>query len=386
MDRTKFLPGYPGELLKVTSPDPDWAFVPSKIPRNWILPTNLFPKLITAREKLARLDGAGRFMPASSILLRPLQHREAITSSRLEGTFATAEELLAYGLEPKNPMSAADPVNAWKEVFNYDAALQKGQESLRKMPLSNRVIKDLHSVLLSGVRGADRTPGKFRTRQVHVGSDRRFIPAPPERIEDLMHDVELYMNDDEDSLDPLVRSFLAHYQFETIHPFLDGNGRVGRLLLSLMVYKTCGLHQPWLYLSSYFEKHKNEYIDALFNVSAQGNWKIWVNTCLNATIAECQEAMERIDKLLELKKNYEEKINSHKSSNIRLTQILTSLLAYPLVTAPSLQKQFDVTYPTAQADIDKLISLGILTKSPREGRPQAYIASDIFSVAYRETA
>jgi Fic family protein len=385
VDRSKFIESAPGALVKVATPDPDWAFVPANIPRNWELPTHLYSKLISAREKLARLDGAGRFMPASSILLRPLQQREAITSSRLEGTFATAEELLAYGLEPKNPTSATDPTNAWREVFNYDEALQKGQQALEKLPLSNRVIKNLHSVLLSGVRGADRTPGQFRTKQVHIGSDRRFVPPPPEKIEDLMHDVEKYMNESENTLDPLIRSFLVHYQFETTHPFLDGNGRVGRLLLSLMVYKTCGLQQPWLYLSAYFARHKNEYIDALFNVSAQGNWAAWASVCLNATISESQDAIDRIDKLLTLKKTYEEKINKTKGANIRLTQILASLFASPLVTIPSLQKQFNVTFPTAQADVDKLITMQILRKSSRPHRPQFYIASEIFSVAHMES-
>lgn len=384
MDLSKFLEGYPGKLVKVATPDPDWAFVPNPLPRNWALPTELYPKLITAREKLARLDGAGRFMPASSILLRPLQQREAITSSRLEGTFVTAEELLAYGLEPKNPVSTSDPKNAWREVFNYDEALQKGQKTLKDFPLSNGVIKELHNVLLSGVRGANRTPGQFRTRQVHIGADRRFVPSPPERVEGLMHGIEEYMNETEDSLDPLVRSFMAHYQFETTHPFLVGNGRVGRLLLSLMVYKTCGLQQPWLYLSAHFEKNKNEYIDALFNVSAQGNWGAWVNVCLNASIAEAQNAMERIDKLLELKKTYEAKIHAHKGSNVRLMKILTSLLASPMVTVPRLQKQFDVTFPTAQADMDKLIALGILKKSARINKPQYYIAAEIFAAAYSE--
>lgn len=386
VDRSKFADTAPGTLVRVATPDPDWGFVPVKIPRNWPLPPHLYRKLISAREKLARLDGAGRYMPASSILLRPLQQREAIASSRLEGTFATAEELLAYGLEPKSPTSTTDPTNAWREVFNYDEALQKGQQALEKLPLSNRVIKNLHSILLSGVRGADRTPGEFRTTQVHIGSDRRFVPSPPNKIEELMHDIEKYMNESEDTLDPLVRSFLAHYQFETTHPFLDGNGRVGRLLLSLMVYKTCGLQQPWLYLSEYFEKNENDYIDALFNVSAQGDWAGWVNVCLNATISEAHDAMDRIDKLLTLKKRYEEKIIKTKGANVRLTQILTSLFASPMVTVPSLAKKIKVTFPTAQADVDKLIGLKILQKSARSNRPQYYIASEIFSVAYVQNA
>jgi Fic family protein len=384
MDANKFSPISPGSLVKVQTPDPDWAFVPHKIPRNWALPTDLYSKLVTAREKLARLDGAGRYMPASSLLLRPLQQREAITSSRLEGTFATAEELLAYGLEPKNPTSPADPVNSWKEVFNYDKALQQGQKLLKKLPLSNRVIKELHNVLLSGVRGANANPGEFRRHQVHIGSTRRFVPTPPEQIDSLMKDVEEYMNDDTDTLDPLIRSFLAHYQFEAIHPFADGNGRVGRLLLSLMVHITCELQQPWLYLSPYFEQHKDEYIESLFNVSTKGDWRNWVNICLNATIAETQEAMEKIDQLLELKRKYEERIHESKGSNIRLMRILETLLASPMITVPSVQRSCKITFPTAQSDVEKLVAMGILVKSNLDRKPQYYIARQIFSVAYRE--
>jgi Fic family protein len=385
LDREKFSGQSPGSLVRVQTPDPDWAFVPAPLPAAWALPTELYPKLISAREKLARLDGAGRFMPASSILLRPLQQREAIKSSRLEGTFATAEELLAYGLEPKDPSSQADPVNSWREVFNYDSALQKGQKTLEELPLSNRAIRELHNVLLSGVRGADRTPGEFRKRQVHIGSDRRFVPAPPADIEDLMGGLETYMNEEEVNPDPLVRSFLAHYQFETIHPFLDGNGRVGRLLLSLMVWKTCGLQQPWLYLSAYFEKHKDDYIEALFDVSTRGNWAGWVHLCLNATIAETQDAMARIDRLLELKKAYEAKINQTKGAPARLHNIVSSLLAGPIVTIPSLAAKFDVTFPTAQADVGRLMRMQILARSTRRTKPQYYIAREIFSAAYMET-
>jgi Fic family protein len=384
MDKSKFSSQSPGKLVKVSTPDPDWAFVPAPIPRNWSIPVDLYPKLIIARDKLARLEGAGKYMPASSLLLRPIQQREAITSSRLEGTFATAEELLAYGLEPKNPTSQSDPVNAWKEVFNYDKALQKGQERLLKIPLSNRLIKELHSVLLSEVRGSTANPGEFRNHQVHIGANRRFVPSPPEKIQDLMRDIEEYMNDSSDILDPLVRSFLTHYQFETIHPFADGNGRVGRLLLSLMVSATCKLQQPWLYLSPYFEKHKDEYIDALFNVSANGDWKSWVNVCLNATISETEEAMERIDELLTIKKKYEQRIRNSKRSNVRLMQIVNLILASPMVTIPSLMKEFKVTFPTAQADVEKLVALKILQKSARAHKPQYYMAEEIFAVAYRE--
>ena len=275
MDVEKFGANFPGSLIPIAGAQPDWAFVPHPIPRGWTLPAELVPLLVDAHQALARLDGAGRYLPGNSILLRPLQQREAIRSSALEGTFATAEELLAYGLEPKDPTSSTDPVNAWREVFNYDEALQLGESLLENLPLSSRVIRKLHATLLNGVRGTDRTPGVFRTNQVHIGSDKRFVPPPPNKIDELITDLESYMNEAVVA-DNLIQSFIAHYQFETIHPFLDGNGRVGRLLLSLMIFKKCDIQSPWLYLSPFFDKYKDEYIGCLFNVSTQGDWSAWV--------------------------------------------------------------------------------------------------------------
>ncbi len=383
MDKSLFSTRSPGALVPISAPEPDWAFIPAPLPRDWSLPSDLVPLLVDARQALARLDGAGRYLPSNTFLLRPLQQREALRSSALEGTFATAEELLAYGLEPKDPTSSTDPVNSWREVFNYDAALQQAQHLLTELPLSSRVIRELHATLLAGVRGTDRTPGAYRKRQVHIGSERRFVPPPPDQVENLITDLEIYMND-ELTTDCLVQAFLAHYQFETIHPFLDGNGRVGRLLLSLMVFKKCGLQSPWLYLSPYFEKHKDEYIDRLFAVSTQGDWNGWVRLCLRATISEAKSALARIDKLLELKSEYEKRLTKEPRSSVRLQQIIVFLLSSPLTTIPALAKQFKVSFPTAQQDVRKLIGLGVLTESPRSSKPQYYISREFFRVTYSD--
>ncbi len=385
MDRSKFQSRAPGRLIEVSTPEPDVAFIPDPLPRDWELPQDLVKLLVNARDALGRLDGAGRFMPANSVWLRPLQQREAILSSRLEGTFATAEELLAYGLEPKEPTSGDDPMNAWREVFNYDRALQQGQHSLANLPLAGRLIRQLHATLLDGVRGANRTPGEFRTRQVHIGSDRRFVPAPPTEIPSLIRDLEHYMNEP-DSTDPLIRACLAHYQFEAIHPFLDGNGRVGRLLLSLMIFVTCKLQAPWVYLSPYFERYKDEYIDRLFAVSARGDWAGWVAFCLRAAAEQAHDALERIDRLLKLKAKYESKIARSRYSSARLPRIVDALFSAPLTTIPTVAREFDVTFPTAQADINKLVRLGVLSPSKRKSKPKYFIAPEIFHVAYADDA
>ena len=191
------------------------------------------------------------------------------------------------------------------------------------------------------------------------------------------------MNEPVDT-DCLVQSFLAHYQFETIHPFLDGNGRIGRLLLSLMVHKKCGLQSPWLYLSPYFDRHKDEYLDTLFSVSTQGDWGGWVALCLRATIEEANNALQRIDKLIELKGKYEARLAREPRLPARLQQIVVSLLSSPLTTIPALARQFGVTFPTAQQDVRKLMELGILTESKRQSKPQYYISVEFFQAAYAE--
>lgn len=384
MDKSLFTDKAPGTLVPISDPAPDWAFVPNPLPRNWSAPPELTQLLIDAHRELARLDGAGTYLPANTYLLRPLQQREALRSSALEGTFATAEELLAYGLEPKEPTSNLDPANAWREVFNYDAAIQKAERLLATLPISSRAIRELHATLLAGVRGADRTPGIFRKRQVHIGSTRRFIPPPADRIEDLIADLERYINEP-DTTDPLIQSFMAHYQFETIHPFLDGNGRVGRLLLSLIAYRGCALQSPWLYLSPYFDTHKDEYIDRLFAVSTQGDWSSWIALCLRATIHEAKDAQRRIQKLLSIKQKYEELIAASPRTSSRLQRIIVQLMSSPLTTIPELVKTLSVSFPTAQNDVRKLVSLGILHESPRQSKPKFYISREFFSAAYSET-
>lgn len=381
MDFTLFGANSPGNLLRISDPT-DWAFIPGPLPKNWQPTLELIPLLVDARQCLARLDGAARYLPANTYLLRPLQQREALRSSALEGTFATAEQLLLYGLEPKDPTSSSDPANAWREVFNYDSALQRAEQLLQHLPIASRVMRELHSRLLEGVRGADRTPGVFRKRQVYIGSDRRFVPPPHSHVEDCIAELERYINEP-DGTDPLVRAFMAHYQFEAIHPFLDGNGRVGRLLLAVMIHKACSLQAPWLYLSPYFDKHKDEYIDRLFRVSTQGDWNSWIALCLRGTIEESRNALMRIDSLIALKDKYEKQLAKARSS-ARLQQMVAHLLSSPVTTIPALAKRFDITFPTAQADVGRLMKLRILKRMPARSKPMYFIAHEFFKASYVE--
>lgn len=384
MDKSLFNQNSLGRLIKINIHDStDYAFIPDALSPEWEMPNHLWPLLSEAKAELARLDGVGRHMPNYELLLRPLQQREALKSSSLEGTYATPEQLLLFEIEPREPKSSKDPVNSWKEVSNYSAALRKGQNLLSDLPISLRLIKELHIELLKGVRGDNKNPGNFRKNQVHIGSDRRFIPPTPTELMGCLNDLELYIHK-EKHIDPLIAAFMVHYQFETIHPFMDGNGRVGRLLLSLMIFQYCGLKSPWLYLSAFFEKYKDEYIQNLFDVSSKGNWDKWLSFCLRATIYQAKDAIKRCDQLLSLKEEYSN-IITNENENVRLNKLIEMLFEYPVFTIPQVTKWLNVTYPTARNDVIKLIKLKLIVKSEiTHGQSTFYLAPKILNIAYTE--
>ncbi|MDH5691649.1 MAG: Fic family protein [Gammaproteobacteria bacterium] len=383
MDKSLFSHKSPGFLvpIKIDEKNSDWSFVPNPLPDKFNLDEETWHLLLKAKEELARLDGVGRHLPNQELLLRPLQQREALTSSSLEGTYASPEQLLLYGIDPREPSSDKDPVNSWREVFNYGRALMQGRQQIDEgYPLSLALVRQLHQSLLDGVRGSDRTPGEFRKTQVHIGSTRRFIPPPPIEVSRCLDEFEKHLAI-ESNIDPLVRCFLLHYQFETIHPFNDGNGRVGRLLLSLMIYKWCGLHSPWLYLSAYFERYKDEYINYLFNISTKADWGTWIKFCLRATEAQSIDSIRRIDSLVALRQDFHERTNALNGA-ARLHPIVENLFAQPLVMISQLARTYNVTYPTASSDILNLVNVGILKELP-DTYPKTFFSPEIMRIAYR---
>ena len=197
-----------------------------------------------------------------------------------------------------------------------------------------------------------------------------------------MNILELFINTT-NKIDPLIFAFLVHYQFETIHPFADGNGRVGRLLLSLMIYERCELRMPWLYLSEFFDRYKDEYVSNLFNVSANGDWKTYLEFCLQATIQQATESVTRFDSLVELQQTYH-KVVAESGGNARLHRIVDFLFREPIITIPEIKTLLETSYPTAKSDIALLISLDILRPSAKECRPKLYFAADIFDIAYKD--
>lgn len=379
MDPAAFTEPKTGELVRVGLPDPDWAFVPAPLPPAFKPEDSLQNLLLEAYGEVMRLDGIGRSLPNPNLLLMPLQQREAITSSEIEGTHATAQQLLFFELEQPEAKDAHDDVNDWREVFNYGRALREGRALAAQSGYTRWLACALHQRLLEGVRGDDKTPGIFRKRPVQIGSDRRFVPPPPERVNDCFEALERYMNLDRSTFHPLLDVYLIHYQFEAIHPFNDGNGRVGRLLMAIMTAARLRLAQPWLYMSAYFERFKDEYMRNLFNISAKGAWQQWLEFCLTGTREQAKESCKRCELLRGLKDAYLGRLE--RKGSVRLGRIIEGLFERPIVTITEMSRRFDIGYHTAQSDAEKLVKARILTPMPGT-RPKAYEAKAIFLLAY----
>lgn len=378
MDINHFKETAPGKLMPI--PGSGHAFIPDPLPPEWDFPLDLWPLLSDAKQQIGILEGIGRNLPNPAILLRPLSDREAIRSSRLEGTYVTPKELLLFELEPKESKSERTSVNDQKEVLNYRRALHHGTTS--DLPLSLRLIRELHQILMDGVRGRDRTPGEFRRKQVGIGTrvDPRFVPPPPELVLDHLNPLEKYFHIESSRYDPLVDCFLTHYQFEAIHPFEDGNGRVGRLLLSIMLQEKCHLSKPWLYLSEFYEKYRDDYIDRLYHVSTDANWHDWIEFCLRGILEQSKDTIERCTRLLSVRASFMQRL-SDAGGNVRLTQIVENIFHSPFVQVASLPNQLGITYPTARADIDRLVRVGILSELPGVS-PKTYFAPEVFEISY----
>lgn len=378
MEIDRFVENCPGELVRID--EGDHAFIPAPLPPSWEFPSQLWPLLADAKQQVGLLEGLGRNLPNPTILLRPLEDREAIKSSQLEGTYATPKELLLFEMEPREPKSKKDKANDWREVHNYRRALHVGCNS--SLPLSQMLLRDLHRTLMLGVRGKDRAPGEFRRVQVYLGYTKRFIPPPASQLMECLDAFEKYLHNTSGRYDPLVECFLVHYQFETIHPFVDGNGRVGRLLLAIMLQQLCGLTKPWLYLSAFFEKYRDEYIDRLFKVSAQGGWESWIEFCLEGTRTQATDTVQRCEKLLAVRADFAARVESVGGS-VRLSQIIERVFYSPFVRVADLGRELGVTYPTAKSDVERLVAANVL-RELENLTPKTYYAPEVFDVAYED--
>jgi Fic family protein len=356
------------------------AFVPALLPPSWEFPVRLWPLLVDARAALAALDGTGRHLPDPSIVLVPIRNREAQLSSRLEGTITDPQKQALFAVDPKLPASEGDPNNAYREIFNYSRALNVCLDKSRELPLSLRLIRELHSILMDGVRGSDRNPGNFRRSQNQVGRPARYVPPPVLQMGEALDNFEKYLHAPH-PLDPLVESFIVHYQFEAIHPFGDGNGRVGRLLLAFTIAEWCKLSNQWLYMSAYFERHKEDYLNLLFRVSTHGDWASWIEFCLTGVIVQARDTENRCDSLVSLNRDF---LARPKKGSVRLTNLINDLFRSPVITLNHVRERYGVTYPTADSYLKTLVSLGVIERVP--GLPhKTYYSRPIFDITYKDS-
>jgi Fic family protein len=367
------------------------AFAPQPAPQALDLDAGALPALITAERELGKLTGLLRGMGTDlnvHLLSRPFLRREAIASSRIEGTVTTPEQLVLLEVEGGDA-AASGPASETREVLNYMEALEHGFVRLKDLPVCVRFIKELHAILMRGVRGDEERPGEIRTVQNFIGSTRdireaRFVPPPPSALDGCLSDLERSIHPEADStLPPLVRLALIHYQFETIHPFHDGNGRVGRLLIPLILCAYERLDEPSLYLSPYFERKRSEYADLMLRVSMTGDFLAWVRFFLEAIGESAQAASARAQALVSLRRDYRTRLSSARSSAL-LLKLVDALFSLPAMTIRDAAKLLDVTPAAASANLRKLVDARILEEVTGRRREQRYLARELIAVAHSD--
>lgn len=363
-----------------------WAFVPHPLPPDITADWELTRTLSEADRALSQLAGLGRTMPNPHLLIGPFVRREAVLSSQIEGTQADITDLYAYeaGQLPLPGMTSAPPESDVREALNYVNALEYGLERLNTLPVSLRLIRELHEKLLAGVRGEHATLGEFRHSQNWIGppgctlNEATFVPPPVPQMHEALDALEKYLHG-EDVYPPLLRLALVHYQFEAIHPFVDGNGRIGRLIMSLLLIEWKLLPLPLLYLSAYFHRHRQEYYDLLLGVSERGAWHDWLLFFLRGVAEQAEDALQRARKLQDLQQEWHKRLARARTSALAL-RLADALFATPILAIPQAQCLLDVTYHSAQHNIEKLVKAGILQLVHNVSHGRMYMAPEILDV------
>jgi Fic family protein len=383
MNHQDFTANAPGKLLKI--PEGVWAFVPDPLPPKIEFDTETIRHLSEADQALGQLSGVGQLLPNPHLLIRPFSRREAVSSSRIEGTLSTEKELVLFEVAPEEP--GKEDV---REVHNYVNALEYGLTRLKELPVCLRLFREAHERLMQGVRGKERRPGEFRQRQNYVGKpgqsihEARFVPPPVQQMQHALDDLEKYLHS-RNGLPFLVQLALIHYQFEAIHPFEDGNGRMGRLLIPFLMCERGHLSQPLLYLSSYFEKNREAYADHLLRVSQVGGWSEWLQFFLRGVAEQSRDSIRRAQRLLDLWREYRGRMQNVRSS-ARLLQLVDRLFAWPAITVPIARDHLGVTYRSARLNIDKLIAAEILKEHPGRTYNRVYLAPEVMAIIEAEQA
>src|SRR5262245_60530137 len=338
------------------------AFVPDPLPPVPAVSfdARLQPALEAAGLAVGRLDGVSAFLPDKSLFIYTYVRKEAVLSSQIEGTQSSLSDLLLFELDEAPGVPLDDVV----EVSNYVAALDHGLTRLREsFPISNRLLREIHEVLLSRGRGSGKSPGEFRRSQNWIGGTRpgnaSFVPPPSDAVPDYMTALERFLHDDADGLSVIVRAGLAHVQFETIHPFLDGNGRVGRLLITFLLCHAGVLREPLLYLSLHLKQHRATYYELLDRVRREGDWEAWLAFFLQGVKQVAEGALATADRLAEMFRTDRSKVEAKGRRAGSALRVHEALKSRPIQSMPSICSATGLSFPTASSAMELLVSLGI---------------------------
>lgn len=377
-----------GKTVKNLSADKEYiSFYPSALPP--VPPIEIDAEcqalLINANKKLAVLDEIADRIPNVNQFISMYVRKEALISSQIEGTQCTLDDVLNPQIDENANAEVSDVVNAVRAI-NFAIERQK------ELPLCNRLIRETHAVMMNSVRGCDKTPGEFRKSQNWIGGagstlkNARYIPPNVEDMAECMADLEKYINDDNDEADALIKAALIHYQFETVHPFLDGNGRVGRLLITLYLMQQRLLKSPVLYLSYYLKANRIEYYDRMSEVRKSGNYEQWVKFFLHGIAVTADDAVETIDKLTALRRKSEEALQTTPArSRERLFMLLRYIEQSPIIETAKTAEALQCAYNTTAKDIATLCNAGILQPSGKSARSKIFVYNDYLDILRKDT-
>lgn len=362
------------------------SFRPAPLPPNppIALSGELVAKLVEANKKLAALDGLSARIPNMDLFVSMYVRKEALLSSQIEGTQCTLDDIL-------NPLMEENTNRNVSDVVNYIKATEFALNRLHSLPLCNRLIKETHAVLMEGVRGQEKSPGEFRYSQNWIGGqgstiqNARYIPPNPEDMQTAMSDLEKYMNGD-DLLDPLIQAALIHYQFETTHPFLDGNGRVGRLLITLFLMEKGILSRPALYISYFLKMNRIEYYDRMTQVRKTGDYEQWVMFFLQALSDSAGDAIQTIDALTALHNQSVAKLGAFsKRQQTNLLKLFAYIETNPIIDIQKTAAALGLSYNTVSKMVTILVDEGILRQTDKAGKAKIYSYADYLDILRKDT-
>jgi Fic family protein len=358
-----------------------YTFIPNPLPPGIMYNDTLISLLSRADRLLGELSGTGRILKNPYLLISPYIRREAVSSSKIEGTQSSLSDLFFYeASEIKRPR-----IQDVKEVHNYVLAMEEGIRLLRELPVSTRLITKLHEILMKGVRGGHGTPGELRRSQNRIGppgcslDEATFVPPPVDEMHSALSDWEKYVNSA--AKEPvLLQAALMHYQFEAIHPFIDGNGRIGRLLITIFLCQKDSLSQPLLYLSEFFEQFRSEYYARLLAISRVGDWQGWFEFFLRGVINTAESALANAKSILSLYDDYSRLLNEAKRLPEIAHKLLDEIFMSPLISVSNLSKRWGVSFNSVKAGVTRLEQIGLLSEITGRERNKLFASKELMKI------